>query len=141
MLKNPATKYRPAYKVDLPDRTWPNKAIEHAPIWLSTDLRDGNQAIFEPMNVDTKLGFFKELVRIGFKEIEVGFPAASQIDFDVVRHLITNNLIPSDVTPMVMTQARDDLIERTVESVIGAKSAIVHIYNSTAPVWRNTVFR
>jgi len=141
MLKNPATKYRPAYTVDLPDRTWPNKAIENAPIWLSTDLRDGNQAIFEPMSVATKLDFFKELVRIGFKEIEVGFPAASQIDFDVVRHLIDNDLIPNDVTPMVMTQARDDLIERTVESVIGAKSAIVHIYNSTAPVWRNTVFR
>lgn len=141
MLKNPANKYRPAYKVDLPDRTWPNKAIENAPIWLSTDLRDGNQAIFEPMSVATKLDFFKELVRIGFKEIEVGFPAASQIDFDVVRHLINNDLIPEDVTPMVMTQARDDLIERTVESVIGAKSAIVHIYNSTAPVWRNTVFR
>ncbi len=141
MLKNPATKYRPAYKVDLPDRTWPNKAIEQAPIWLSTDLRDGNQAIFEPMSVATKLDFFKELVRIGFKEIEVGFPAASQIDFDVVRYLIDNDLIPNDVTPMVMTQARDDLIERTVESVIGAKSAIVHIYNSTAPVWRNTVFR
>ncbi|WP_334118287.1 2-isopropylmalate synthase [Limnobacter sp.] len=141
MLKNPASKYRPAYKVDLPDRTWPNKAIENAPIWLSTDLRDGNQAIFEPMSMATKLDFFKELVRIGFKEIEVGFPAASQIDFDVVRHLIDNDLIPQDVTPMVMTQARDDLIERTVESVIGAKSAIVHIYNSTAPVWRNTVFR
>ncbi|WP_370260747.1 2-isopropylmalate synthase [Limnobacter sp.] len=141
MLNNPATKYRPAYKVDLPDRTWPNQAITHAPVWLSTDLRDGNQAIFEPMTVDTKLRFFNELVRIGFKEIEVGFPAASQIDFDVVRKLIDEQRIPADVTPMVMTQARDDLIERTVESVIGAKSAIIHIYNSTAPVWRNTVFR
>ncbi|HEY1059742.1 MAG TPA: 2-isopropylmalate synthase [Limnobacter sp.] len=141
MLANPATKYRRAYTVDMPNRQWPNQQIEKAPVWLSTDLRDGNQAIFEPMSVVTKLRFFSELVKVGFKEIETGFPAASQIDFDVIRTLIDEGRIPDDVTPMVMTQARDDLIERTVQSVIGAKRAIIHIYNSTAPVWRNTVFR
>lgn len=141
MLNNPANKYRRAYCVDLPNRQWPNRQINHAPVWLSTDLRDGNQALFEPMSVNTKLKFFNELVRVGFKEIEVGFPAASQTDFDFVRTLIEHHLIPADVTPMVITQARDDLIERTVESLIGAKNAIVHLYNATAPVWRNTVFR
>lgn len=141
MLNNPATKYRPAYAVDLPQRTWPNQQITKAPVWLSTDLRDGNQALFEPMSQATKLKFFEALVSIGFKEIEVGFPAASQIDFDVMQTLIREQRIPNDVTPMVITQARDDLIERTVESVMGAKSAIIHIYNATAPMWRNTVFR
>jgi 2-isopropylmalate synthase len=141
MLKNPSSKYQAAHKVDLPDRKWPNQTIKKAPIWLSTDLRDGNQAIFEPMSIVTKLGFFRELVRIGFKEIELGFPAASQIDFDFTRHLINHQLIPHDVTPMVMTQARDEQIEKTIESVIGAQSAIIHIYNATAPTWRNTVFR
>lgn len=141
MIAQPHTKYAPATPVNLPDRQWPSRTIEHPPVWLSTDLRDGNQAIFEPMGVATKLKFFDELVRIGFKEIEVGFPAASQTDFDVIRTLIDEGRIPADVTPMVMTQARDDLIERTVQSVMGAKRAIIHIYNATAPVWRNTVFR
>ena len=140
MLDHPASKYCPFPTIDLPTRRWPSRAIAHAPVWLSTDLRDGNQALFEPMNRGRKLQLFRELVRIGFKEIEVGFPAASQIDFDVVRELIGGGHIPDDVTPMVMTQMRSDLIERTVESLAGAKRAIVHLYNATAPVWRRVVF-
>ncbi|HEX7914873.1 2-isopropylmalate synthase, partial [Rudaea sp.] len=140
MIPNPQTKYRPFPTVDLPDRQWPNRRLTAAPIWLSTDLRDGNQALFDPMNKAKKLRLFDELVRVGFKEIELGFPAASQIDFDVIRHLIENDLIPDDVTPMVLTQARPELIERTIESVRGAKRAIVHVYNATAPLWRRVVF-
>ena len=140
MIPNPQTKYRPFPPIDLPDRQWPSRTIAQAPIWLSTDLRDGNQALFEPMNKARKLRLFDELVRIGFKEIEVGFPAASQIDFDVVRQLIEHDRIPRDVTPMVMTQARVDLIERSVLALQGARRAIVHIYNATAPVWRRVVF-
>ena len=141
MLKDPSQKYRPAYqRVDLPDRTWPNNTITQAPIWMSTDLRDGNQALFEPMNAEQKLRMFKALVAIGFKEIEVAFPSASQTDFDFVRGLIENNHIPDDVTIEVLTQARDHLIERTMESVRGAKRVIVHIYNATSPVFRQTVF-
>ena len=141
MLSNPSQKYRAAPVVELSDRQWPNQILEKPPVWLSTDLRDGNQAIFEPMGIQTKLDFFQELVRIGLKEIEVGFPSASQIDFDVMRRLIDEGRIPDDVTPMVITQAREDLIERTVQAVKGSKRAIIHIYNATAPVWRNTVFR
>ena len=141
MLKDPSKKYRPAYqRVDLPDRTWPSKTIDKAPIWMSTDLRDGNQALFEPMNAEQKLRMFKALVAIGFKEIEVAFPSASQTDFDFVRGLIENNLIPDDVTIEVLTQARDHLIERTMESVRGAKKVIVHVYNATSPVFREKVF-
>jgi len=140
MIPNPQTKYRPSPAVDLPDRQWPQRRISAPPIWLSTDLRDGNQALFDPMNKAKKLRLFDELVRIGFNEIELGFPAASQIDYDVIRHLIENDLIPDDVTPMVLTQARPELIERTIESVRGARRVIVHVYNATAPVWRRVVF-
>lgn len=140
MLNNPATKYPPFTPVDLPDRTWTSKTITHPPIWLSTDLRDGNQALIEPMNGTRKLRLFDLLVGIGFKEIEVAFPSASQTDFDFVRYLIEKNLIPDDVTIQVLTQAREDLIRRTLESLHGAKRAIVHLYNATSPVFRRTVF-
>ena len=140
MIAQPATKYQPIAPVALTGRQWPNRSITRAPVWLSTDLRDGNQALFEPMNGERKMKLFHELVRIGFKEIEVGFPAASQIDFDFVRRLIDENLIPDDVTIMVMTQSREDLIARTVEAVKGAPRAIVHLYNATAPAWRRIVF-
>ena len=140
MLKNPSTKYIPFRPIQLSDRTWPDQAITRAPIWLSTDLRDGNQSLFEPMNGKTKLEFFKELVKVGFKEIEIGFTSASEIDYQFARTLIEGGHIPSDVTPMVITQAREDLIDKTVESMKGAKSAIVHLYNATAPAWREIVF-
>ena len=140
MIAKPATKYQPIAPVALTDRTWPSRSITQAPIWLSTDLRDGNQALFEPMNGERKMRLFQELVHIGFKEIEVGFPAASQTDFDFVRRLIDEDLVPQDVTLMVMTQSRADLIERTVEAVRGAPRAIVHLYNATAPAWRRIVF-
>lgn len=140
MLKNPTTKYRPFTPVHLPDRTWPAKTITHPPIWLSTDLRDGNQALIEPMNGTRKLRLFNLLVSIGFKEIEIAFPSASQTDFDFVRYLIDHHLIPDDVTIQVLTQAREDLIRRTFESLRGAKRAIVHLYNATSPVFRRTVF-
>lgn len=119
MLTDPSQKYRPISPVDLTDRQWPSRSLTQAPIWLSTDLRDGNQALFEPMNRERKLRLFNELVRIGFKEIEVGFPAASRTDFEIVRYLIDSGKIPEDVTPMVMTQLRDDLITETVRSVAG----------------------
>lgn len=141
MLNYPAQKYRPFQPVDLPDRTWPTKSITHPPVWLSTDLRDGNQALIEPMNGDRKQQMFDMLVAIGFKEIEVSFPAASQTDFDFVRRLIEADHIPDDVTIQVLTQCREHLIRRTFESLKGAKRAIVHIYNSTSPVFRETVFR
>ena len=140
MLTNPSQKYPPVSSVDLDDRQWPSRTLTKAPIWLSTDLRDGNQALFEPMNRERKLRLFHELVRIGFKEIEVGFPAASRTDFEIVRHLIDADQIPEDVTPMVMTQLRDDLITETVRSVAGARRVIVHFYNAIAPAWREIVF-
>ncbi|WP_310636815.1 2-isopropylmalate synthase [Delftia acidovorans] len=140
MLKNPASRYLPFPTVDLPERQWPSRQLSQAPVWLSTDLRDGNQALFEPMNRERKLRLFHELVRIGFKEIEVGFPSASQTDYGIVRHLIDNGLIPGDVTPMVITQLREDLIRATVDSVAGARRAIVHFYNAIAPAWREIVF-
>ena len=140
MLHNPAAKYRPFPPVNLSDRTWPDKAITHPPIWMSTDLRDGNQALIEPMSPEKKLRFFEMLVKIGIKEIEVGFPSASQTDFDFVRKLVDEKRIPDDVTIIVLTQCRDELIRRTVESAAGAKRAIVHIYNSVAPVFRRVVF-
>lgn len=140
MLKNPATKYRQFAQISWPDRTWPSKIIERPPIWLSTDLRDGNQALIEPMNVEQKLQLFQMLVDIGFTEIEVAFPSASQTDFDFVRHLIEHQLIPDRVTIQVLTQARENLIRRTFEALQGAKRAIVHLYNATSPVFRRTVF-
>lgn len=140
MLIMPSTKYRAYPVVEMPDRQWPSRTLNEAPIWLSTDLRDGNQALFEPMNRERKLRLFHELVRIGFKEIEVGFPSASRTDFEIVRHLIDADLIPADVTPMVITQLRDDLIAETVRSVQGARRVIVHLYNAIAPAWREIVF-
>ena len=139
MLKQPNLKYRAFAPVSLPDRTWPDAQITQAPIWLSTDLRDGNQALIEPMDAERKLRMFKMLVKIGFKEIEVGFPSASQTDFDFVRLLIEQDLIPDDVTIQVLTQARQPLIERTFESVKGARRVIVHLYNACAPVMRKVV--
>ncbi|MGH8785119.1 MAG: 2-isopropylmalate synthase [Cupriavidus necator] len=140
MLSNPATKYQPAATVDIPDRTWPGRTITRAPRWMSTDLRDGNQALIEPMNPARKLRFFEQLVKIGLKEIEVAFPAASQTDFDFVRMLIEEQRIPDDVNVVVLTQSREDLIRRTVESVRGAARATVHLYNPIAPAWRRIVF-
>ncbi len=140
MIKNPSVKYSAFAPINLPARQWPSRTITVPPIWLSTDLRDGNQALFEPMNGVVKLRLFKELVRVGFKEIEVGFPAASQTDFDFVRTLIEGKHLPTDVTPMVITQARPELLKRTVASLKGARRAIVHIYNATAPAWRELVF-
>ncbi len=140
MLIDPSAKYRPFPPVDLPDRNWPSRRITAAPIWCSTDLRDGNQALFEPMGKARKLRLFEVLLTIGFKHIEVGFPSASQVDFDVTRTLIEEDRIPHDVIPMVLTQAREDLIERTVASLRGARRAIVHVYNATAPAWRQIVF-
>ncbi|MED5606865.1 2-isopropylmalate synthase [Pseudomonas sp. JH-2] len=140
MLKDPSKKYRPFTPITLPDRTWPDKIIDQAPIWLSTDLRDGNQSLIEPMDAEKKMRFFKCLVQVGLKEIEVGFPSASQTDFDFVRELIEGGHIPDDVTIQVLTQARDDLIERTFESLKGAKRAIVHYYNACAPSFRKIVF-
>ncbi len=141
MLTNPAQKYRPFAPIHLPDRTWPSQVIAKPPIWLSTDLRDGNQALIEPMSVEQKLRMFELLVAIGFKEIEVAFPSASETDFRFVRRLIEENRIPDDVEIQVLTQAREDLIRRTFESLSGAKRAIVHVYNATAPVFRRVVFR
>ncbi len=139
MLKQPASKYTAFAPIGLKDRTWPDAVIQRAPIWLSTDLRDGNQALIEPMDMERKLRMFHQLVKIGFKEIEVGFPSASQIEFDFVRRLIDEDLIPEDVTIQVLTQAREPLIHRTFEALRGARSAIVHLYNATAPVMRRVV--
>ena len=139
MLQQPATKYRPFAPIGLKDRTWPDAVLTKAPIWLSTDLRDGNQALIEPMSVERKLEMFQLLVKIGFKEIEVGFPSASQTEFNFVRRLIEENLIPDDVTIQVLTQARESLIRRTIESLQGARKATVHVYNACAPVMRKVV--
>ncbi len=139
MLKHPASKY-PAFKpIGLKDRTWPDAVLTQAPIWLSTDLRDGNQALIEPMDVERKLRMFELLVKIGFKEIEVGFPSASQTEYDFLRRLIDGRLIPDDVTIQVLTQAREPLIRRTFEALQGAPRAIVHLYNAVAPVMRRVV--
>lgn len=139
MLQQPASKYRSFPPVGLKDRTWPDVVLQKAPIWLSTDLRDGNQALIEPMNVERKLAMFQLLVQVGFKEIEVGFPSASQTEFDFVRRLIEEDLIPEDVTIQVLSQAREPLIRRTFESLRGAHRAIVHIYTACAPVMREVV--
>lgn len=140
MLNTPADKYQPYPTVSLPDRRWPEQTITRAPRWLSTDLRDGNQALAEPMDSARKLQFWDLLLGCGFKEIEVAFPSASQTDFNFVRQLIEENRIPDDVTIQVLTQAREDLIHRTFESLHGAKQATVHLYNATAPLFRRLVF-
>ncbi|RYY01170.1 MAG: 2-isopropylmalate synthase [Gammaproteobacteria bacterium] len=140
MISNPSSKYQRFVGVSLPDRQWPNNFIVKPPIWMSTDLRDGNQALIDPMSVATKLRMFKELVAIGFKEIEIGFPSASEIDFNFTRLLIEENHIPDDVTIEVLVQARFDLIEKTVQSVRGAKRAILHMYNPLAPAFRKIVY-
>src|SRR6476469_2428875 len=136
----PCHRYKPFPKVDLPDRSWPTRSVTAAPRWLSTDLRDGNQALIDPMNAARKNAMFDLLVRMGYKEIEVGFPAASQTDFDFVRSLIEADRIPDDVRISVLTQAREELIERTVQSLVGAKNATVHMYNAAAPEFRKVVF-
>ena len=136
----PCYRYRPFAPVDLPDRAWPGKTISAAPRWLSTDLRDGNQALIDPMSPSRKRTMFDLLVRLGYKEIEVGFPSASQADFDFVRGLIDGDLVPGDVQISVLTQARDELIDRTVQSLAGARRATVHMYNATAPLFRRVVF-
>lgn len=140
MQKAPITKYRPFPQINLPDRHWPNRTIDRAPIWCSVDLRDGNQALAVPMSVAQKVELFRLLVELGFKEIEVGFPAASQIEFDFLRRLVNDNLIPDDVTVQVLVQARDHLIYRTFEALQGVKRAIVHVYNSTSELQRRVVF-
>ncbi len=136
----PVERYRAFVPVDVPDRTWPTRKITHAPRWLSTDLRDGNQALIDPMSPARKLKMFDLLVKMGYKEIEVGFPSASQTDFDFVRKLIEDDRIPDDVQISVLTQAREDLIERTVQSLVGAPRATVHLYNATAELFRRVVF-
>jgi 2-isopropylmalate synthase len=141
MLKDPSTKYRAFAPIDLPDRTWPGKLITAAPTWCSVDLRDGNQALIEPMDSARKRRMFEQLVKIGFKEIEIGFPSASQTEFDFCRELIEKDLIPDDVTVQVLVQARAELIARTYEALRGARRAIVHVYNSTSTLQRRVVFR
>src|SRR5688500_15020239 len=140
MMQEPSTKYRSFAQIPLPDRTWPSKVISAPPMWCSVDLRDGNQALIEPMDGARKRRMFDLLVKTGFKEIEVGFPAASQTDFDFVRQLIEQDLIPDDVTIQVLVQCREHLIDRTFESIRGAKRAIVHFYNSTSVLQRRVVF-
>ena len=133
-------RYRRNPVISLPDRQWPNKEIMNAPVWCSVDLRDGNQALIEPMVVEEKIEFFKLLVDLGFKEIEVGFPSASQIEYDFLRQLIDRNLIPDDVTVQVLVQCREHLLKRTFEALEGLPKAIVHIYNSTSVLQRDVVF-
>src|SRR5262245_39822305 len=137
----PFDKYRPYDTVDLPDRTWPDRVVDRAPVWCSTDLRDGNQALVKPMDPARKQKMFDLLVALGMKEIEVGFPSASKADFDFVRRLVEDDLIPADTTIAVLTQARPELIERTYEAIEGARRAIVHLYNSTSTTQRRVVFR
>ncbi|MDF1748382.1 MAG: 2-isopropylmalate synthase [Alphaproteobacteria bacterium] len=141
MNRMPVEKYRMFERIDLPDRQWPSRVVDKAPIWCSVDLRDGNQALIEPMGPDRKRRMFKLLVDMGFKEIEIGFPSASQTDFDFTRELIEQNMIPEDVTVQVLTQARPQLIERTFESLKGVHRAIVHVYNSTSTIQRRVVFQ
>jgi 2-isopropylmalate synthase len=140
MNPNSLTKYRPFPATPLPDRTWPDKEITHAPIWCSVDLRDGNQALPQPMSIEEKLEFFDLLVRIGFKEIEIGFPSAADTEFNFCRRLIEENRIPEDVTIQILVQTREQLIRRSFEAIAGAKRAIVHIYNSTSPLQRRVTF-
>lgn len=141
MHKNPSLKYQAFGQIDLPDRQWPSKTIKRAPRWLSTDLRDGNQALIDPMNAEKKQRFFDLLVKIGIKEIEVGFPSAGATDFDFISGLVKSNKIPDDVIVQVLTQSRRDLIETSFASLEGAKQAIVHLYNAVSPAWRDVVFK
>ena len=141
IINDSVSKYKPFKAIEISDRQWPNESIKRTPIWCSVDLRDGNQALIEPMGEERKLRMFNLLLEIGFKEIEVGFPSASQTDFDFVRKIIDDNLIPADVTIQALTQARPELIERTFESLRGAKKAIVHVYNSTSTLQRKVVFK
>ncbi|SEM41351.1 2-isopropylmalate synthase [Sphingomonas gellani] len=140
MLRDPSTKYRPFPTVDLPDRRWPSRTITRAPRWLSTDLRDGNQALIDPMDAEKKGRLFDLLVRVGLKEIEVGFPSAGATEFDFISGLVRNGRIPDDVTIQVLTQSRRDLIETSFASLEGARTAIVHLYNAVSPAWRRIVF-
>ncbi len=141
MNQIPKGKYKPYPKIDLPNRTWPDKTIDKAPLWCSVDLRDGNQALINPMDMDKKLELFKLLLKLGFKEIEVGFPSASKVEFDFLRRLVDDNLIPSDVTIQVLVQAREHLIKKTFEALNGVKKATVHLYNSTSVAQRKIVFQ
>src|SRR3954447_516258 len=140
MTSMPIHKYRPFPTIDLPDRRWPTQVIDRAPLWCSVDLRDGNQALVEPMGPDRKRRMFELLVKLGFKQIEVGFPAASETDFAFVRELIEHELVPGDVTIQVLTQARPELIQRSFEAARGARRAIMHLYNSTSTLQRRVVF-
>src|SRR3546814_7763204 len=140
MLQDPSVKYRSFPQVDLPDRQWPGNVITKAPRWLSTDMRDGNQALIDPMDTEKKQRFFDMLVKIGIKEIEVGFPSAGATEFDFISGLVQSGRIPDDVFIQVLTQARRDLIERSFESLQGAKQALVHVYNAVSPAWRRIVF-
>ncbi|WP_390582772.1 2-isopropylmalate synthase [Erythrobacter sp. MTPC3] len=141
MLSNPAAKYRPFGQIDLPNREWPSRLIDKAPRWLSTDLRDGNQSIIDPMDGVKKARFFDLLVEIGVKEIEVGFPSAGATEFTFIKHLVESGTIPDDVVVQVLTQSREDLIRTSFESLEGARAAIVHLYNAVSPAWRDIVFR
>ena len=140
MLRDPSTKYRPFPQVDLPDRQWPSKTIVKPPRWLSTDLRDGNQALIDPMDAEKKTRFFDLLCKVGLKEIEVGFPSAGATEFDFISGLVKTGRIPDDVSIQVLTQSRRDLIETSFASLVGAKTAIVHLYNAVSPAWRKIVF-
>jgi 2-isopropylmalate synthase len=140
LLSDPSTKYRPFPQIDLPNRSWPSNTITKAPRWLSTDMRDGNQALIDPMNEEKKTRFFELLCKVGLKEIEVGFPAAGATEFDFISGLIRKGSIPDDVTIQVLTQSRRDLIEKSFESLAGARTAIVHLYNAVSPAWRRIVF-
>ncbi|MBL0022278.1 MAG: 2-isopropylmalate synthase [Sphingomonadales bacterium] len=141
MLTDPSRKYRPFPQIDLPNRQWPNRVIDKAPRWLSTDLRDGNQALIDPMGAEKKNRFFDLLLKVGVKEIEVGFPSSGATDFDFIRGLVDSNRIPDDVAIQSLTQSRRDLIEKTFEAMAGAKTAIVHLYNAVSPAWRDIVFQ
>lgn len=140
MLKDPSVKYRPFPQIHLPDRQWPSRTISRAPRWLSTDLRDGNQSLIDPMDAEKKTRFFDLLLKVGLKEIEVGFPSSGATDFDFIRSLVDSGRIPADVFPQVLTQSREDLIKSTFESLAGAPKAIVHVYNAVSPLWRQVVF-
>ncbi|MBF5089013.1 2-isopropylmalate synthase [Novosphingobium sp. NBM11] len=140
MLKDPSVKYRPFPQIDLPNRQWPSRTITKAPRWLSTDMRDGNQSLIDPMDADKKQRFFDLLVKVGLKEIEVGFPSAGATEYDFIRGLVDGGHIPDDVFVQVLTQSRDDLIKTSFESLAGAKQAIVHVYNAVSPLWRTVVF-
>jgi 2-isopropylmalate synthase len=140
MLKDPSVKYRPFPQIHLPDRQWPNRTITKAPRWLSTDLRDGNQSLIDPMGAEKKTRFFDLLLKVGLKEIEVGFPSAGATEYDFIRGLVDTGRVPEDVLIQVLTQSREDLIKTSFESLAGVHAAIVHVYNAVSPLWRNVVF-